>query len=61
MKRFELLNSRKRAREEEGYQNLDQPSPEFDYVVAYNPLVIQVPFEEVVPPDWAFIEQPSYQ
>ena len=40
MKRFELVNSIKRARKEEDYQNLDQPSSEFDYVVAYNPPVI---------------------
>ena len=45
MKHFELVNSRKRAREEEDYQNLDQPSLEFDYVIAQNPLVIQVLFE----------------
>ena len=56
MKHFELVNSRKRARKEEDYQNLDQPSPKFDYVVIYNSLAIQVPFKEVMPPDWAFME-----
>ena len=55
MKRFELVNSRKRAREDEDYQNLNQLSPEFDYVVAYNPPVNQVPFKEVLPPDWTFL------
>ena len=33
MKCFELVNSKKRAEEEEDYQNLDKPSPKFDYVV----------------------------
>ena len=47
--------------EEEDYQNLDQQILEFDYDVAYNPSIIQVPFKEVMPPDWAFLEQLSYQ
>ena len=51
MKHFELVQSKKRAKEEENYCNLDKPSLEFDYVIAYNPPVIQIPFKEVVPPD----------
>ena len=60
MKHFEQVNSRKRAMDEEDFQNFDQPSPKFDYGIAYNALLVQVPFEEVVLLDWDFIEQSSY-